>query len=245
MEDCADTLVAVPLDDLHAAGGSDNLKISIESANKTLGAGVALIWRMVCMPGYIQLDSERLRSMIVGGKKARLGFAGSSNQLERSAAVLDQLAGFKLLCAGNGRIAPAEALFVGIIGGDDLRLSEIKVIMNGIGLMYRKNARIEMGTVQDPLYDGRLEVVLFAFQNRVKLPDAPGSVSSLAGGSDEPPIADLNTVLKHSRKPRAKGSKLTVGPTGRGKFQNCEPTIYNGVDLDLPAYLRYGLNIEK
>lgn len=247
LQENSDTLVALSLDDLSSESGSDNLHLSMEAAAETLGAGISLIWQIVCMPGYIQLDSERLRSLVIQGKGARLGFAGSSDQLERAKSVLDKLSAYRPLKNSSGKIASAESLLVGIIAGDDLLLSEISTLMSGIKSMFKKDPRIEMGTVQDTLYNGRIEVVLFAFDSWTGQSAAQLSpVVSVASVSDEPPVADILPVSRPAtRKGKSKGSKLSVGPTGRGKFQNSEPTVYKGVDLDVPAYIRIGLNIEK
>jgi len=247
LEDNTDTLITVPLDDLHAQCGSDNLQIAKEIAVETLGEGISLMWRMLCMPGYIQLDVERLRSMVVCGKNARLGFALSSDELDRAPQIVGQLKNFKLLRDGGNQVASAEALLVGIIAGDDLLLSEVSVLMNGIKALYPNSSRVEMGTVQDPLFNGRIEVVLLAFHNWAK-PVGVG-FAPVSASLDQPPVADIlpvsPSVRKAKSKVKAKGSKLSFGPTGRGKFQNSEPSIYEGVDLDVPAYIRYGINIEK
>jgi len=88
--------------------------------------------------------------------------------------------------------------------------------------------------------------VLFAFDNWAK-PVAAGYMN-VVPSLDQPPVADTLPVASSVRKGKSKGkakSKLSFGPTGRGKFQNSEPTIYADVDLDVPAYIRYGINIEK
>ena len=247
LEDNADTLITIPLDDLHAQSGSDNLQLSKEMAIETLGAGISLMWRMLCMPGYIQVDVERLRSMVVSGKSARLGFASSADELDRASHIVDQLANLKLLQGSGGKLAPAESLLAGIIAGDDLLLSEVSVLMNGITKLYKKSLRVEMGTVQDALFNGRIEVVVFAFDNH-SVPVSAG-FAAVPSSKDQPPVADIltfsNSVRKSKSKSNSKVSKLSFGPTGRGKFQHSEPTIYEGVDLDVPAYIRYGINFER
>jgi len=248
LEGCADTLVAVPLDDLHCQGGSDYLQLSQERAVEILGSGISLMWRMLCLPGYINLDVERLRSIVVGGKSARLGFAHSADEMERALQVVKRFKGCKLLHDSNGRLVAAEALLVGIVAGDDLRLSEITVLMSGIQKLFPKSSRMEMGTVQDPAFNGRIEVVLFAFDKVLRPAAGTDLVGSSAVASELPPVADSLPVALNPRRPKGKPkgrSKLSFGPTGRGKFQNSEPTIYEGVDLDVPAYIRYGINIEK
>ena len=243
VQDATDTLVTVPLNDLAAESGTDNLQLSMEDSFKTLGAGVSLIWRMVCSAGYIQLDSERMRSMVMNGKNARLGFASSSDPLDRASSVVQKLAGYKLLADSKGKIASANALLVGIIGGNDLLLSEISTLVSGIESMYGKKTRLEMGTVQDTVFNGSVEVVLFAFENWNAPVAAPQSRQASA---NEPPVADVLPVSRVTPKHPKKGpSRLSVGPSGRGRFHNSEPTICMGEDMDVPAYVRYGLNIEK
>lgn len=243
IESSSDTLVTVPLDDLAVESGTDNLQIYMDQVFKTLGAGVSLIWRMVCSPGFIQLDSERIRSLAMNGKNARLGFADSSDDCDRAATIVQKLSDYRLLVDSTGKPAPADALMVGIIGGEDLLLSEISTLMSGIRLMYNNKPRIEMGTVQDTLFNGCIEVVLVAFENW----NAPTSAARLRHSKpNEPPVADaLPSSRVAARKSSKASSRLTVGPSGRGRFQNSEPTIYHGMDMDVPAYERYGLNIEK
>ncbi|MDD2600386.1 MAG: hypothetical protein PHO37_14385 [Kiritimatiellae bacterium] len=249
IESCADTLVALPLDDLHCCqSGNDQLQLSHDRVLEILGSGISLMWRMLCLPGYINLDVERLRSMVVGGKRARLGFALSEDVMERAGQVVEQFRGCKLLHDSSGKVVAAEALLVGIVAGDDLRLSEITVLMRGIQKLFPKSLRVEMGTVQDPAFNGRIEVVLFAFDKVLRPPDGNALGPGGAVAAKLPPVADTLPVALAPRRAKGKSkgrSKLSFGPTGRGKFQNSEPTIYEGVDLDVPSYIRYGINIEK
>ncbi|MFO7937670.1 MAG: hypothetical protein R6V06_08720 [Kiritimatiellia bacterium] len=244
VQDFSDTLVTVSFDDLAEENGSDNLQEAMDGCFRTLGAAVALVWRLVCSPGYIQLDAERMRSLVMQGRGGRLGFAGSSDSGGRASEIIDKLARCKLLTGGSGKIADARALMVGIIGGDDLLLSEISMIMAGIESMCTDNPRIEMGTVQDAAFNERVEVVIFAFENWNALKPVRQRVQSFSG---EPPVADFSAVSKSSRRHNksAPATKLSVGPSGRGRFQNSEPTFYQGDDLDIPAFLRHGLNIER
>ena len=37
---------------------------------------------------------------------------------------------------------------------------------------------------------------------------------------------------------------LGIGPQGRGRFNNAEPTIWNGEDLDIPTFLRRNISLD-
>ena len=68
-----------------------------------------------------------------------------------------------------------------------------------------------MGTVQDPIFNGRIEVVLFAFENW----NSSAAASQLRQASaNEPPVADALPVSRggSSKQSKAKlASKLTIG----------------------------------
>ena len=60
------------------------------------------------------------------------------------------------------------------------------------------------------------------------------------GKSDDDP--QRGGVMSGRRK-RAKGS-LGLTPGSRGRFQNAEPTIWNGEDLDIPTFIRKDINLD-
>ena len=50
---------------------------------------------------------------------------------------------------------------------------------------------------------------------------------------------------QHGPKRRKKaGGPLGIGPQGRGRFNNAEPTIWNGEDLDIPTFLRRNISLD-
>ena len=49
--------------------------------------------------------------------------------------------------------------------------------------------------------------------------------------------------MGNRRKKRAVKT-LGVGPQGRGRFNNAEPTIWNGEDLDIPTFLRRNISLD-
>ena len=81
-------------------------------------------------------------------------------------------------------------------------------------------------TVNDEAtFCGRLSVVAMLFESGKK-----------AGAEN------LGGVMSGRRK-KPKGP-LGTGPTGRGRFKNAEPTIWNGEDLDIPTFIRRSINLD-
>ena len=63
----------------------------------------------------------------------------------------------------------------------------------------------------------------------------------------EPPVAEAFPIHPGTaRKSREKkSSKLSFGATGRGKFQNVDPTFFDGYDLDIPTFIRRGIMLDR
>ena len=53
----------------------------------------------------------------------------------------------------------------------------------------------------------------------------------------------MNFLMSPKRRKKQTGP-LGVGPQGRGRFNNAEPTIWNGEDLDIPTFLRRNINLD-
>ena len=69
------------------------------------------------------------------------------------------------------------ANFVGVLAGDDLRLSEINMIVCGLTAAFGTDVNIELGTVNDEeTFSGRLAVVTLVFEQSATA--APTSAAS-------------------------------------------------------------------
>jgi len=214
----ADVSVLLPLDQL-VTDANDNLKSAMERGIDTLTAGVTLLWRILEKPGYIQLDSERLRSILTKCGRAQFACATGSGE-NRSQEILAQFAEHPLLKRDAAK-APIRTMLVGILAGDDLRLTEIATITSGLTAAFGQHATLELGTVNDEAtFSGRLSVVVLLFEKSAT-PTAPAR-----GGAP------------------AKGGLLQEHP-GNLRFRNAEKTIWNNEDLDIPTYLRRQLTLDR
>ena len=181
--------------------------------------------RLVEKPGYLRLDAERIRHLV--SKAGRGRFAAISSQSpERARDISDMLARSPLLATGSG---PVRAILCGVLAGDDLRLAEISTISEGVRSAFcGQTTSFELATVNDEdTFSGRISVVLMLFE---------------AGAKDDSGDADDGVVGKKRRKRTAR--TLGVGPQGRGRFNNAEPTIWNGEDLDIPTFLRRNISLD-
>ena len=223
IEEAANATFFLPLDKLIV--GEDNMDAAMRRAVDTVASGVTLFWRLVEKPGYIRLDTERLRHIV--GDAGRGRFAAVTVQgPDRATQAVEQLSRSELLAAETG---PVNTVLCGVLAGEDLRLSEIDLISKGIRKTFGERHTFELATVNDEAtFCGRLSVVLMLFESsRREQPEDRLALGSVMSG----------------RKKRVKGP-LGVGPTGRGRFKNAEPTVWNGEDLDIPTFVRRNINLD-
>jgi len=221
LEQHADVSVFLPLDDLVANAGTDNMRDAMARGLDTLATGVTLLWRLLEKPGYISLDAERLRAILAGCGRGRFATASAQGP-DRVQTVLAALADTPLLKRSESA-PPVRSILVGILAGDDLRLSEIGMVVSGLTARYGVNTAVELGTVNDEAaFSGRLAVAVILFEESA----APTRTSRTAGTAR--PISGEHAAL-----------------AGNGRFRHSEKTFWNEEDLDIPTYIRRSLTLDR
>ena len=220
IEDAANATFFLPMDKL--VGDTDNMEAAMRRATDTVASGVTLFWRLVEKPGYIRLDAERIRHVIQGAGRGRFA-AVTCQGPERAADAVDRLIRSELLATAQ---APVKAALVGVLAGDDLRLSELATIANGLQQTFGNHVTFDLGTVNDDAtFSGRLCVIVLLFETTGR---EQGRTAGAVSG----------------RKARGSRNPLAVGPSGRGRFTNAERTEWHGEDLDVPTFLRQNITLE-
>ena len=221
IEDAANATFFLPLDKLVA--DTDNMQEAMRRAVDTVASGVTLFWRLVERPGYIRLDTERLRHIVSGAGRGRFATVTARGP-GRAAEIVDGLIRSEMLATSSG---PVRSTLCGILAGDDLLLSEVGKIAAGVRGAFA-GLTFDLATVNDEnTFSGRISVVVMLFESGGKPED-----EARPGG-----------VMSGPTRRKYRGT-LSVGPTGRGRFKNAEPTIWNGEDLDIPTFIRKNLNLD-
>ena len=212
----------IPLDKL-VCDPDEEMGDAMRRAVDTLASGVTLFWRLVEKPGYIRLDAERVRHIVAGSGRGRFATVVAQGP-DRAANALDALKRSPLLLASSG---PVKSILCGVLAGEDLRLSEVGRVADGVREAFGPRASLELGTVNDEqTFTGRLAVVVMLFESSAHEEAAPSKPA------------------KGSRSRPKQRTSLGVGPTGRGRFNNAEPTIWGGEDLDIPTFLRKNISLD-
>lgn len=220
IEERANATFFLPLDKL--VSGEDKMDDALRRAIDTVAIGITMFWRLVEKPGYLRIDIDRIRRIVSSAGRGR--FAAVTVQgPERAIAALDQIKSAETLSGST----PVHSIVCGILAGEDLRLSEIGHIANGIRKTFGEKLAFDLGTVNDEAtFCGRICVIVMLF-------DASGKEDSQSDGSAP--------SGKRHYKPRG---SLQPGPIGRGRFNNAEQTLWNGEDLDIPTFVRREINLE-
>lgn len=238
LEENADVLVVLPLDDLFETAGGATLAEAIPQADDVFASGLTLLWRLLLTPGFIPLGADDLRAMLrQSAGRCRLGVASASGSGRGPEAVARLMHG-PLLRRGEG-LANAHAVMLGVLAGSDLCLAELSEIMARLKAALASGCHLRMGTVLDARYAGTVQLVALVFEGCTRETPAAAPEGAAADG--------LMRTAAPGRRGRATGgkSKLSFGATGRGRFRNVEPTLRGGEDLDIPTYLRRGITLDR
>lgn len=223
IEQHADVSVFLPLDELVASAGTDNMRDALARGVETLSLGVTLLWRVLERPGFIRLDAERLRTILTGCGRAHFATATAQGP-DRADTVLSALSESPLL--KRDEASPhVRTLLVGILAGDDLRLAEVGAISSGLSAAFGLGAALELGTVNDEAaFSGRLTVVVLVFDESATL-------------TRKPPPGTVRATTRERSGERA------LGRTDR--FRRSDATMWNDEDLDTPTYVRRHLTLDR
>lgn len=238
LEDASDALVVVPADALYADAAELPVGQAQAAAAHRLGEGLLLLHRLVSRPGHIKLGAGGLYRMLAEtGGRCRFATA-SADGPKRAERLVADLCASPLMESGR-TLRAAHGLLVGVLGGDDLRLKEIDDVMRGLRQAGGGEATTRLGTVLDPGMNGRLGLVVLAFERWQR-----AAAVAAAQGADPLAGSMINLPGGRGRKPPP-ASRLSFGPTGRGRFQGVAPTVFEGEDLDIPTYQRQGIVLDK
>ncbi len=222
---CADAIVQMP-NALIQPDGDALLEKSLETSSRTLATGVIGLWRLLTHTGICNLDFAALHTML-NYCDAFCRFACATATGEgRADALIDSLRTHPLVEDG-AMFEKAPGMIIGITGGDDLKLSEIEQIAEGL-TPKGQECWIKTGIAIDPAFTGRISAIVLAAEawKEPLVDDGRGGLKPLSGDGKQ---GELSGVLK----PRSR------------TFGGAERTIWNGEDLDVPTYIRRKIKLPR
>lgn len=218
----ADVSVILPMEDiaLDTDDPARTLKDALDAATAALAKGVSLFWRLLEKPGYIKFDPERLRNILSDAGRARFAAVTASGE-DRVSEILSRLESAASLQRGaRGRV---KTIFLGLLAGDDLRLSEIAKITQALAATFGAEASLELGTVNDEeTFSGSLSLVTLLFEEGAR-----------------------SRAQTRSRQNRAVRSAGEIALSADDRFRMTDATMLGDTNLDIPTYYRLELTLER
>lgn len=233
LEEVADALVALRLDDLYGDVAGSPLSEAMVAAEERLGDALSLLWSLVLTPGYISLGPAFLASLL-SQSSGRCRFAVASAEGEgRAAEAVGLLCRSPMLGASHS-LEGVQAVLLGVLAGSDLRLKELSDISGCLRGALPQSCSFNISTVLDERYAGTVRLIALFFDSI--RPDSPPAAEG---------IEEFKAPAAHKTRRRGRGGDGRLAPGERDRFQGIEGTFIDGENLDIPTYQRLRIRLDR
>ena len=230
----ADLVCAIPNDRLFEAVDAKEVKVAFKKADEMLAGGVCSLWQMLVQPAFVGIDLADLTALASRtGAACWFGF-GEASGVGRAQTAVGALLDGPVLEKGR-TLRTGGAALICVAGSHDLVLSEVGDVMTAISKEVPDDCDLTMGAVINEKWRDRILVSAFV-ADRKRVASSTGSKARAAVPSPKG---------GRKRKKRDLQDKLKLDVSGKGRFKNVEATIMDGEDLDIPTFVRRGIQIEK
>ncbi len=198
------------------------LKADIEYANAVLG-----IAAIIKCDIFLSIDFADFNNIFDGEKcecTIGVGEIYKEELLVSSAAVIDKMLASPLLGTIN-KLKNADVLFATILGGDDLKMEEVKNIFNILS-NYSKNKELYTGVDINHNYNGKLQLTVLT----IKFNESKKRILKKEKEVEQGEVEQLS---------------LGLNSTEKGRFKDYREQLYKGEDLDIPAFSRNDIFIDS
>lgn len=235
---------------------------TFQRTNELLADGVRGVWRLLTMPGLIEIRFDELCNLIRDQHCESAFAVAEAMGATRSREVVDKLFAHPLLDGGD-ILAESGAVLVSLMAGPDLTMVEVRRVMEQINSKCPQ-AQVMMGAAIHDDFRDRLAVTLIASRktnepaphNRAEdlskhLLDSAPEARPGSRFVPPPPLLPQDRIKELARKggrgrnasQRMRQGQLPLEIVSKGRFDKSEPTIHKGEDLDVPTYIRRGISL--
>ncbi|MEZ5276408.1 MAG: cell division protein FtsZ [Opitutaceae bacterium] len=229
-------------------------------ADEWIDRSIRSIWSMLFRTGLINIDFSALKTAFVerGGKTLfGLGYGKGEGAADQA---IENLLLCPLLHTPEFS-RKADRLLVNIIGGPDLALTDVNVIMSAVSEKFGRNAHVVMGAVIDGSWQQKVEICVIGTSDMSSgLRTARATVASKAAARRSSGVkpSDLSArrtaEIANSVGPAIEATAVAAVSVAqdefafgegenRGRFGATERNLFDGDDLDLPTFFRKGIRI--
>ncbi len=228
------------------------LEEAFVAASATLSAAVHAILRIVGLPSLLRVGLDEIVQLFRAAE-ARCQFGhGAASGPDRAESAVEQVLRSPLLEGGKMLSRPGNVL-VHITGDRSLRLEEMQTVLREIARHVDPASQVFLGVATDPRATDEVGVTVMA-STHVGSGAIPGEdvfeempAAEPAGDETEAGEKPAKPSGKRPAKRAPSGQtqeELPLDQAMRGRFKDLDPTMVDGQDLDIPAYIRMRLRLK-
>lgn len=221
-----------------------------------LAGAVRSVARMICLPAVMPVGLDELMQAFRGAD-ARCQFGcGAATGSDRVREAVEQALRSPLLDGGRILSEPGNVL-VHVTGDALLSLGEVQAVLRQLSRYVEDSSQILLGVATDPSGPGELGVTIMAGTQATgstdyedgeeEMEDGPaGEGEAVAGENGEKPAKVAGKRGKAGKKGAAGQTQeeLPLDQAMRGRFKDLDPTMVDGQDLDIPAFIRLRIRLK-
>lgn len=172
-------------------------------------------------------------------KRSTLYGIGVGSGESRIQAAIDQAFSSPLL--GKDLLNRIDGLIINISGDDTVTLEEINKGIEYLRTLIDKDIDISFGLLLDPKLNGQLKVGLITCGTDTYIHADNWDLSLVSPGGQKDSSLDKkipfqSRLSQQSQKPLQ--TMIDFKKLSKGRFDKSEATVYGGIDLDIPTFLR-------
>lgn len=226
----ADAIIRIPNEMLVDRADSELPAEQVFSRSQAvMQDAVFALWRMLSQNGIYGLDFACLQTMLRNCDGFCHFASADATGAGRADAAAAAILSHPLLKKGKV-LGMSSGVIVGLVGGPDLKLSEIETVMNPIQENLPEDTWVNFGVIVDPAFQNRLSaIVLVAEQWKEPLVDDAGRQMGFT----------------FNRRLSTEQGELPLETAGKGRFSHVDPTIHDNEDLDVPTYIRRDIKLPR
>jgi cell division protein FtsZ len=260
------------------------------AADQMISQSARAIAQLVQRPGFVRIGFDELRTALRAQNPRCLFGYGEAEGDNRANAALERALKSPLMDRGR-MLEEAENVLVNVIGGPNLTLNEVQILMEELNRHISDHTRLLFGTAVEPRMGNRMAVMLlsamggevsrfaaaaplaaqpepaaaapepvvnFVAEDPTPVPAEPPPELIVLPTPEPPRVAARVAAIARpvrandaaaieaakAREREVKQEQLSFEPVTRGRFEKSEPTIVDGQDLDVPAFMRRNVRLK-
>jgi cell division protein FtsZ len=212
---------------------SGNINDDFKEADKTLAQCVGGISEMLFSHGLITIDFSHIKQLL---KKrdadCHIGI-GRAHGEDKSQLAITELMNSPTL-GGDETLSACNTAIVTLLAGPDLSMNDINLCISQVKNLFPESCEVNIGVATSSDREDFLQVTVLTIKDRL-------SEDSHEKKKKAPP--QKRTFKKEETVYNIQG-ELALQELTSGIFENSAPTMHLGQNLDIPTFLRQGLNLD-